>query len=142
MQGFLVWLTVEITCNDGWHIRSYLFDFVQEESYTFLAGYLAVIVQVSVEIHKFLSVAFFLQYCPGGDTVIGSVPTFYSDGVGILAQREVPIFYKCKAVCLEEYRTIFTGFFSVITSHTECGVLGKPLFEIFHLVMAYFLHSQ
>lgn len=58
LQGFLVWLTVEITCNDGWHIRSYLFDFVQEESYTFLAGYLAVIVQVSVEIHKFLSVAF------------------------------------------------------------------------------------
>lgn len=56
--GFLIRLTVEITCNDGRHIRSYLFDFIQDESYTFLAGYFAVIVQVSVEIHKFLSVVF------------------------------------------------------------------------------------
>ena len=128
LQRFFTGRTVKVTGDDGGHVRCYLLDFVENELHALFAGCLSVVVQMGVEIYKLLSVVLFLQYRPGGDTVVGSVPALDADSFGLLAEGEIAVFHQCKPVGPEEYRAVFACFLAVVAPHTECCVLRQPAF--------------
>ena len=128
LQRFFTGRTVKVTGDDGGHVRCYLLDFVENELHALFAGCLSVVVQMGVEIYKLLSVVLFLQYRPGGDTVVGSVLALDADSFGLLAEGEIAVFHQCKPVGPEEYRAVFACFLAVVAPHTECCVLRQPAF--------------
>ena len=60
----------------------------------------------------------------------------------MLAEGEIAVFHQCKPIGPEEYRTVFASFLAVVASHAEDRVLWQSAFQIIHLVVEHFLHTQ